>query len=134
MDKKEHPVVKKKKLTPDKCIVTGKGEWYYPLSDIYETPDNFTILIDMPGVGADNITVDMQNNELIVNGEISQEAYTDEKVLYNEYNIGHYHRHFILSDAINREKIEAKMSDGILTVTLPKAEHVKPRKIEVKEA
>lgn len=134
MTKKEHPVVKKKKLSPDKCIVTGKGDWYYPLSDIYETPDNFTILIDMPGVGPENITVDIQNNELIVNGEISHEAYTDEKILYSEYNIGHYHRHFILSDAINRDKVEAKMSEGILTVTLPKAEHVKPRKIEVKEA
>ncbi|MCR4292925.1 MAG: Hsp20/alpha crystallin family protein [Candidatus Kuenenia sp.] len=134
MSNTEHPVVKKKKLAPDRCIVTGKGDWYYPLSDIYETPDNFTVVVDMPGVGANNITVDMQSNELIVNGEISQEAYTDEKLLYSEYNIGHYHRHFILSDAINRDKIEAKMSDGILTIILPKAEHVKPRKIQVKEA
>ncbi|TAK57059.1 MAG: Hsp20/alpha crystallin family protein, partial [Bacteroidetes bacterium] len=51
---------------------------------------------------------------------------------YNEYNIGHYHRHFVISDAINRDKIEAKMSDGVLSLVLPKAEHVKPRKIEVK--
>lgn len=49
MSNTEYPVVKKKKLAPDRCIVTGKGNWYYPLSDIYETPDNFTVVIDMPG-------------------------------------------------------------------------------------
>lgn len=132
MEKKEHPAIEKKKISPDKCVVTGKGDWYFPLSDIYETPDNFAILIDMPGVGIENMTVDMQDNELVINGEVSQETYTDEKVVYNEYNIGHYHRHFTVSDAINRNKIEAKMSDGVLAIILPKAEHVKPRKIIVK--
>lgn len=132
MEKKEHPAIEKKKISPDKCVVTGKGDWYFPLSDIYETPDNFAILIDMPGVSIENMTVDMQDNELVINGEVSQETYTDEKVVYNEYNIGHYHRHFTVSDAINRNKIEAKMSDGVLAIILPKAEHVKPRKIIVK--
>ena len=132
MEKKEHPIVKKKKIVPDKCVVTGKGNWYFPLSDIYETPDNFGIFIDMPGVSPENITIDMHDNELVINGEVSHEEYTDEKVIYSEYNIGHYHRHFIISEAINRDKIEAKMSDGVLSLILPKAEHVKPRKIEVK--
>lgn len=132
METKEHPSVEKKKITPDKCIVTGKGDWYFPLSDIYETPDNFTILIDMPGVSTENITIDMRDNELVINGEVSQEAYTDEEVIHNEYNIGHYHRHFVVSDAINRDKSEAKMSDGVLSLILPKAEHIKPRKIEVR--
>ncbi len=132
METKEHPSVEKKKITPDKCVVTGKGDWYFPLSDIYETPDSFTILIDMPAVSAEHITVDMRDNELIINGEVSQEAYAGEKIIHNEYNIGHYHRHFVISDAINRDKIEAKMSDGVLSLVLPKAEHVKPRKIEVR--
>lgn len=132
MEKKEYPTVEKKKITPDRCVVTGKGDWFFPLSDIYETPDNFMIVIDMPGVATENVTIDMRNNELIINGEVSQESYTDEKVIYSEYNIGHYHRHFVLSDAINREKIEAKMADGVLNLVLPKAESVKPRRIEVK--
>ncbi|MDR4506710.1 MAG: Hsp20/alpha crystallin family protein [Candidatus Brocadiaceae bacterium] len=134
MEKKEHPVVKKRKIAPDKCVVTGKGDWYFPLSDIYETPENFTIVIDMPGVDTEHIAIDLRENELIVNGEISFDAYTDEKVILNEYNVGHYHRHFVISDAINRNKVEAKMKDGVLTLNLPKAEHIKPRKIEVKEA
>ena len=132
MEKKEHPVVEKRKIVPDKCVVAGKGDWFFPLSDIYETPDNFNILIDMPGVGIENVSIDMRDNELVINGEVSQEAYTDEKVIYSEYNIGHYHRHFVISDAINRDKIEAKMSDGVLFLVLPKAEHIKPRKIAVK--
>ena len=131
MEKKEYPPVEKKKITPDKCVATGRGDWYFPLSDIYETPDNFMIVIDMPGVATENITIDMQNNELVINGEVSLESYSDEKVIYNEYNIGHYHRHFVLSDAINRENIEAKMADGVLTLVLPKAMSVKPRRIEV---
>ncbi|MCF6156358.1 MAG: Hsp20/alpha crystallin family protein [Candidatus Brocadia sp.] len=132
METKEHPAIEKKKIAPDRCIVTGKGDWYFPLADIYETPDNFTILIDMPGVSTENIAIDIRNNELVINGEVSLEAYIDEKIIHNEYNIGHYHRHFAISDAINRDKIEAKMSDGVLSLVLPKAEHVKPRKIEVK--
>jgi HSP20 family protein len=132
MEKKEHPAVEKKKISPDRCTVTGKGRWYFPLSDIYETPDNFVILIDMPGVDTENITVDMQSNELIINGEIPQTTYSNEKLIYSEYDIGHYHRHFVISDAVNRSKIEAKMTDGALTLILPKAEYVKPRKIEIK--
>lgn len=133
MEKKEHTAVEKKKIAPDKCIVTGKGNWYFPLADIYETPENFVILLDMPGVPTKNITVDMRDNELVINGEVSQETFTDEKVLYNEYNIGHYHRHFTVSDVINRDKVEAKMSHGVLSLVLPKAAHVKPKKIAVKE-
>ena len=57
MEIKEHPSVEKKKITPDKCVLAGKGDWYFPQSDIYEAPDNFTILIDMPGVGPENITI-----------------------------------------------------------------------------
>jgi len=132
MDRKEHLAVEKKKIAPDKCVVTGKGNWYFPPADIYEIPDSFVILLDMPGVPIKNITIDMQDNELVINGEVSLETYADEKVLYNEYNIGHYHRHFTVSDAINKEKVEAKMSNGVLRLTLPKAAHVKPRKIEVK--
>lgn len=132
MEKKEHPAIEKKKIRPDKCIVTGKGDWYFPLSDIYETPDNFTILVDMPGVRTENISIDMRDNDLVINGEVSQEEYTDEKVIYNEYNIGHFHRHFVISDAIDRDKVEAKMSDGVLSLVLPKSSHVKPRKIEIK--
>lgn len=132
METKEHPAVGKKKITPDRCVVTGKGDWYFPLADVYETPDNFTILIDMPGVDTENVNIDIRDNELVINGEVSHEEYTGEKVMYSEYNIGHFHRHFVLSDAINRDKIEAKMSDGVLFLILPKAEYVKPRKIEVK--
>lgn len=89
-------------------------------------------MIDMPGVGTENVMIDLRDNELIINGEVAQESFRDERVLYNEYSVGHYHRHFVISDAINRDKIEAKMSDGVLSLVLPKAEHVKPRKIEVK--
>src|SRR3990172_8160188 len=132
MEKKELPAVGKKKIPSDKGGVTGKGNWYFPLSDIYGTPDTFPKLIDMPGAGIENLNIDPQDQELVVNGEVSQEAYTDERVVYNEYNIGHYHRHFVISEAVNRDKIEAKMSDGVLSLILPKAEHIKPRKIEVK--
>jgi HSP20 family protein len=56
----------------------------------------------------------------------------DDYVLYREYDVGHYHRHFGLPDMIDRSKIEASMSDGVLTVTMPKVEELKPRRIPIR--
>jgi HSP20 family protein len=56
----------------------------------------------------------------------------DDYVLYREYDVGHFHRHFGLSDTIDRGKIEAVMAHGVLTLRLPKVEEVRPRRIPIK--
>jgi HSP20 family protein len=108
------------------------GNWFVPAADIYETPEAVILVMDMPGVCFDCAHVNIVDDELVVTGHVTHGEDQDDYVLYREYDIGHYHRHFGLPPTIDRTKIEAVMADGVLTVTMPKAEAVKPRRIPIK--
>jgi len=108
------------------------GHWFVPAADIYETPEKIVLVMDMPGVCFDCAHVNVVDDELVVTGHVTHGEDQDDYVLYREYDVGHYHRHFGLPPAIDRGKIEASMADGVLTVTMPKVEEVKPRRIPVK--
>ena len=64
-------------------------------------------------------------------GRIDFSRYAEMEPVYTEYNIGHYSRKFSLSSKIDQQKISAEMADGVLTLTLPKAEEAKPRRIKI---
>jgi len=104
---------------------------YVPAVDIYESEDALTLLADMPGVGPENVTIDVRDNQLTLRGAITPEG-AGERVLLQEYGVGDYYRQFTLGRAIDQSKIEAGMKDGVLTLRLPKADALKPRKIAVK--
>jgi HSP20 family protein len=104
---------------------------YVPAVDIYESEDALTLLADMPGVGPESVTIDVRDNQLILRGTVTAEG-ANERVLLQEYGVGDYYREFTLGRAIDQSKIEAGMKDGVLTLKLPKADAVKPRKIAVK--
>ena len=108
------------------------GNWFVPAADIYETPEAVVMVMDMPGVCFDCAHVNIMDDELVVTGHVTHGEDQDDYVLYREYDIGHYHRHFGLPATIDRTKIEAAMADGVLTVTMPKAEEAKPRRIPIK--
>lgn len=108
------------------------GNWFVPATDIYETPEEVVLIMDMAGVCTDCIHVNIVEDELIVTGHVTHGEDDDDYVLYREYDVGHYHRHFGLPPQIDRNKIEAVMHDGTLTLRLPKAEEVKPRRIPVR--
>lgn len=108
------------------------GKWYVPATDIYETPEQVTLVMDMPGVCFDCAHVNVVDDELVVTGHVTHGEDQDDYVLYREYDVGHYHRHFGLPEMLDRTKIEAVMADGVLTVIMPKVEAVKPRRIPVK--
>ncbi|MGD2041387.1 MAG: Hsp20/alpha crystallin family protein [Anaerolineae bacterium] len=108
------------------------GNWFVPATDVYEAPDRVVLTMDMPGVCFDCAHVDIVDDELIVTGHVVHGEDQDDYVLYREYDVGHYHRHFGLPEMIDRSKIEAAMVDGVLTVTMPKVEEVKPRRIPIK--
>jgi HSP20 family protein len=108
------------------------GNWFVPATDIYETPEKVVLVMDMPGVCFDCTHVSIVDDELVVTGHVTHGEDQDNYVLYREYDVGHYHRHFGLPELVDRAKIEAVMSNGVLTVTLPKAEEVKPRRIPIK--
>lgn len=104
---------------------------FLPTTDIFETKDALMVVMEMPGVPKEGIDVSLDSNVLSVNGEIDFSKYENMQPVYTEYNIGHYRRRFSLSNAIDAEKISATMTDGVLTLTLPKAEAAKPRKIAI---
>jgi HSP20 family protein len=110
------------------------GNWFVPATDIYETQEKVALVIDMPGVCFDCAHVSVVDDELVVTGHVTHGEDQDDYVLYREYDVGHYHRHFGLPEMIDRNRIEAIMADGVLTVTLPKVEKVRPRRIPIKTA
>jgi HSP20 family protein len=108
------------------------GNWYVPAADVYETPEEVILVMDMPGVCFDCAHVNLVDDELVVTGHVTHGEDQDDYVLYREYDVGHYHRHFGLPEVIDRTKIGAVMADGVLTVTMHKVEDVKPRRIPIK--
>jgi len=129
-DGKSLEVQAKKELTsPEEKTVPAR--YYVPATDIYETEDALTLVMEMPGVEKDNIDIKLENDVLQIEGQIDLSNYAELDPLYTEYNIGHYARKFSLSSKFNQEKISAEMGDGVLTLRLPKAEETKPRRIEI---
>jgi HSP20 family protein len=101
-----------------------------PPVDIYETDNDVILVADIPGVGKKNLTLDIDDDELTISGTF-EEIKSDGEKLIDECVYGEYRRTFTLGDIIDREKIAAKLEDGVLTLTLPKHEKTKPRKIEI---
>ena len=110
---------------------TIPGRYYVPAADIFETNEALTLLLEMPGVSKASVDVQIENDVLRVEGKIDYTAYKDIEPVYTEYNIGHYTRSFTLSNKIDRDGITARVEDGVLTLTLPKAKEILPRRIAV---
>jgi len=106
------------------------GAVFMPQVDILETEDELTLLADMPGVDLEEVEIHFENSELTLYGRA---APRDEGVdfIYREYGVGNFHRAFKIGPSIDSSKISGQLSDGVLTVHLPKTEAVKPRRIEV---
>jgi HSP20 family protein len=104
---------------------------YVASVDIYESDDALTLVADMPGVTTENVDIDLKDNQLTLRGTVELEG-EEERVLLKEYGVGDYYRQFTLGKSIDQSKIEASIRDGVLTLTLPKVEVAKPRKINVK--
>ena len=104
---------------------------FVPTADIYETKDALTVILEMPGVEKNNITVRVEDGLLYVEGRLDLTKYQGLQPLYIEYNIGHYSRSFQLSSKIDQTKIAAALNDGVLSLTLPKVEEAKPRVITI---
>lgn len=102
---------------------------FLPATDIWETPEEITLRMDMPGVSKDNLEIKVEGDTLTVHGGVSQDQ--PGNALYAEQRVGDFHREFSLSDDIDRDKINAALNAGVLTLTVAKAEKVKPRKIQI---
>jgi HSP20 family protein len=87
--------------------------------------------MEMAGVVKENVTIDLQNDALRIEGQIDFSKYKGMEPVYTEYNVGHYMRTFSLPSKIDREKISAQLDDGVLTLTLPKVQEAQPRRIAI---
>jgi HSP20 family protein len=111
---------------------TDHQEFVAPVVNIFETKDGYALEAEMPGVSKDGLEVMLESNEITILGRRQAEPGGGE-VLLRERSGADFRRVFELDPAIDTAKISAKMEQGILTLTLPKSEQVKPRKIAVSE-
>ena len=110
---------------------TKPGPVFTPNVDIFETEKEITLLVDMPGVKAGALNVDLRDDTLTLTGEVLPNLGTPGEKIHVEYETGRYYRQFSLSEVIAQDKIDAKLSDGVLRLTLPKVEKATPRRIAV---
>jgi len=130
VEKKEMVAQEKKELKAEKEPTTP-GKKYVPMTDIIETESELLLYMDMPGVDKNKVNIKLEKNILGIDGQIESSPYSDLKPLYTEYNIGHFTRHFELSNEIDQSGIEARMDDGILLLKLPKIPEKQPQLIRV---
>lgn len=125
-DKKEHAVEKMEQPAPSRQLTE-----YMPVVDIYEKDDGILIRCDMPGVTQDAVDIRLDNNELEITGTQSSGKPEGMELLSGEYGTGVFRRKFSIPQQIDREKIVARLHNGVLNLELPKAEQAKPKKIEI---
>jgi HSP20 family protein len=109
----------------------GTTSWV-PSADIYESDDELVVNLDLPGIDPKMVDVRVENNVLTIRGE---RQFNQKQISENYHRVersyGPFGRSFTLSTAVNPEKIRAGYESGVLTITMPKAETAKPRKIQI---
>lgn len=108
-----------------------EGRVYIPNTDIYEKDDAILVRCDMPGVAQDQLDIRLDNNELEITGTQTASSLEGMDRLIAEYETGTYRRKFNIPQLINRDKIRARLHNGVLELELPKAAQAQPRKIEI---
>jgi len=123
--------VQEKKELVSKEEKTVPARYYVPTTDIFETDDALTVVMEIPGVQRQALEVNIENDVLRVDARIDFSKYEELEPLYTEYNIGHFTRSFTLSNNIDQQQISAQLDDGVLTLTLKKAKEAVPRRIAI---
>lgn len=110
-----------------------RGTRYFrPHVDLYERGHDLVLEADMPGVSRESIDVEFENGTLTIHGRVPPRQPDETQYLLEEYELGDFYRTFQVSEHIDAAQISASYADGVLTLVLPKAEAVRPRKIEVR--
>jgi len=105
----------------------------YPVVNVEETENEYLISAELPGMEKKDIHISLENNLLSISGEKKSESKTEDKNYHRfERSYGKFYRSFELPHSIDREKIDANYKNGVLNLSLPKAEEAKPKQIEVK--
>jgi HSP20 family protein len=105
-----------------------------PLADIVESKEGVTLMLEVPGVAAEDVDIALEKRVLTIRARSNTASPERLRLVHAEYEPGDYERAFTLSDDFDGEKIEAELKNGVLTLHLPRAEAAKPRTIRVKAA
>jgi HSP20 family protein len=111
----------------------GTGAWLLPM-DAYITDEAIVICADVPGISADELEITLEGDTLAIRGEIKRQEADNRKYVLLERPTGRFERTLTINTPIDHEKVEASFKDGVLTLTLPKAETVKARQITIKRS
>jgi HSP20 family protein len=104
---------------------------YRPATDILEREDGFYIFMDLPGVSRENMTIDLQDDELVVTGRTALSQDSGEHFVEMQFGDCEYVRSISITDIIDRERIKANLENGVLEMHLPKVEKIQPKRIEI---
>ena len=115
-------------------LMSRTRESWYPSVDIEENDDDYIVLLELPGMKKEDVKISFHDDILTVSGEkkVENAEKNNGNYHYFERRFGKFERSFRINSDIISEKIEATMKDGVLTISLPKAEISKPKQIEVK--
>ena len=106
------------------------AQYVSPEVNIYETKDGYVLEAEMPGVSKEGLEITLEGTEITITGNRQAEPMAGEALFQESHNLN-YRRVFELDPAIDTAKVSARMDQGVLRLTLPKSERVKPRKIAV---
>lgn len=131
MDSSE--AIEKREATTTEVEPTHSGRNYIPTVDIVEHKDELLLIADVPGATPDGIDIDYERGRLTIEARVEPRQPPDRiNYLLQEYGVGDFSRSFQVGEGIDADKIHAEVADGVLTVHLPKARRLQPRKITVK--
>jgi HSP20 family molecular chaperone IbpA len=105
---------------------------YTPPIDIHEGPDGLTLEADLPGANERNLRIELEENVLSLYARIDSSVPEGARLIHEEHRVGDFHRSFILSDEVDRDRITADLKNGALRLLLPKGERARARRIEIK--
>ena len=113
--------------------VAPTPRWFRtPPIDIFDTEAGLVLRADLPGVTADQLELQVEDNRLTLLGKVAPAAPPEARLIHQEYRVADFLRSFILSDDVDHERITAKLTDGVLEVTLPRAVTTQPRRIQIR--
>jgi HSP20 family protein len=105
---------------------------FSPALDVEESDEGFTLHVELPGIAADKVEVSLEDSVLTIAGEREfYDSKSTDAFRRVERRFGRFHRAIRLPDRVDPDKVEAAYKDGLLTITVPKAESAKPRRIQV---
>jgi HSP20 family protein len=106
---------------------------FVPAVDVYQDDDNVFVETPLPGIDIKDVNIAIANDILTIEGSSEHKSEVDEKDYYRkEVRSGSFHRSLALPASVNGDKAEAAYKDGVLKITIPKEEKVKPKKINIK--